>query len=309
MRHDLFTRQMLRFPEIARPLLAAELPSAVAARLDWSSLRLTDTSYATEEGGAQYCDVVYEARIGGTPAKLTLLIEHKSEQNRHLALQLSHYRLRLWEQERREGATSFSVVVPLVIYHGASPWRDRPFEHQFGEVMEALQPFLPRLAYRLIDFRSMKPEEIEGRYRAIGLQMMARLLKLAAERGEGQEVFAAIRSAFHEFYRKYQGQELLRVWIRYLGELSASRPVLQKRLNQLNEPPKEEIMSALDEILAEGEAKGRAEGRVEGRVEGEAQARETIVRTMAGNGIEAADIARWTQIPLQEVQAILSKHS
>jgi hypothetical protein len=65
------------------------------------------------------------------------------------------------------------------------------------------------------------------------------------------------------------------------------------------QPPKEEIMSALDEILAEGEAKGRAEG--------EAQARETIVRTMAGNGMEAADIARWTQIPFQEVQAILHK--
>jgi predicted transposase/invertase (TIGR01784 family) len=303
-RHDPFARQLLRFPETARPLLETELPPDIVRQIDWASFALEETSYLDERGKQRFSDVVYGVLLqGGMPAKLTILLEHKHDQNRSAALQLMGYRQRIWEREENSGQP-FSVVLPLLLYHGSTPWREKPFEEQFGTVPEAVFDEVPRFRYRLIDLQAMALEEIARRYQGVAAAMVFRLLKLAAERGEGTIVFEAIRNSFRAFQRHYQGLALFNVWLSYLSELTPSNTLFYERIEQLEAGNPSIDMSALQQMLEKAEARGRAEAQAR-----EAQKNAAIVKRLAARSLPADEIAQIVELSAEEVRRILAEQS
>jgi predicted transposase YdaD len=52
------------------------LPAAVAARIDWLSLKAEPASFVDERLRDRHADLLYSARLAGRPALPYLLLEH-----------------------------------------------------------------------------------------------------------------------------------------------------------------------------------------------------------------------------------------
>ena len=72
----------------------------------------------------RHSDLLFEARVAGSPALLYLLFEHQSTPCADMALRLLRYMLRIWERWQRDHPRESGLppVVPLVLYHGETRW-------------------------------------------------------------------------------------------------------------------------------------------------------------------------------------------
>jgi len=86
---------------------------------------------------------LYTARLhDDTPVLVYLLLEHKSYIDRHIALQLLGYVLRILEWRKRNGQPP-CVVIPIVIYHGDEPWDEPTSLRDKIAANEHLTAFVP----------------------------------------------------------------------------------------------------------------------------------------------------------------------
>ena len=122
--HDRFFRNAFARAEIAQGFFERYLPLDVSAQLDFTTLRLTKESFVDDTLKAQQSDLLFHIQTRqGTPARLYLLLEHKSYPDPWVALQLLGYLVRIWEQEKqRRKQPPLPIVIPLVLYHGERDW-------------------------------------------------------------------------------------------------------------------------------------------------------------------------------------------
>jgi hypothetical protein len=116
-------------------------------------------------------------RIFGRPeaaeAFIYLLLEHKSAPDERVALQLLRYVAQAWDRL----PAPLPLIVPVVVYHGAAPWRvDRSLSGLFDPaVRESVwRRYLPDFEYYLCDLSRYSDEELKG---AEGLAAALKLLK------------------------------------------------------------------------------------------------------------------------------------
>jgi predicted transposase YdaD len=126
--HDSRVAHAFADVEHARGILATALPPAVAARVDFSSLRPEKGSFVDEHLQGRATDLLYSARSGGREGLVYLLWEHKSEPERLAPLQVLRYLPRLtlvlddlWQQSDDElyarAATAFARLVLWALKH------------------------------------------------------------------------------------------------------------------------------------------------------------------------------------------------
>ena len=73
------------------------------------------------------------------------LLEHKSEIDRHIALHLLSYVLKILEWRRRNKKPP-CVVIPIVIYHGDKPWDEPASLCDKIFAGDRLSPFIPDIS-------------------------------------------------------------------------------------------------------------------------------------------------------------------
>jgi len=100
----------------------------------------------------------------GGEAFVYLLIEHKSYPDRLTALQVLRYVVRLWEKTLREtGQPGLPPVIPVVLYHGRTPWRVPERLSELPNAPEGLRAYQPELRYLLCDLgRYSRPRRSVG---------------------------------------------------------------------------------------------------------------------------------------------------
>ena len=97
--HDALFKAIFSEPADAAVELRSLLPPELAARIDWSSLRLLPGSFVDEVLTERESDLLFEALAGDKPVKLHLLFEHQSTAPALMAFRLLRYQVRIWDVE------------------------------------------------------------------------------------------------------------------------------------------------------------------------------------------------------------------
>jgi hypothetical protein len=143
--HDALFKWVFGQPEHARGALRAILPAALAEALDWSTLTLQPGSFVDAALRHQHTDLLYAAtwRDGGQ-ALVYLLFEHQSTPPTEglMAERLLGYQVRIWDRWRADHprARTLPMIVPIVMYHGASPWPEARSFDALLDVPAGLRP-------------------------------------------------------------------------------------------------------------------------------------------------------------------------
>ena len=134
-------------------------------KLDFSTLKLSNTSYVTPQLEEYFADVVWdcEYQTDGkkVPIKATFLFEHKSYVPKFPHLQLLRYMLQIWD-ECEKNQKPLIPVIPIIVYHNKEDrhWKYKPFSAYFKGIDPELLPYIPHFDYQLTDLTRMTAEQI-----------------------------------------------------------------------------------------------------------------------------------------------------
>jgi len=164
--HDALVRGILGVPRHAAAWLRGCLPAGLAAALEPDTLSVVEGSHVDEALRGTESDLIYEVRLAGRLVLMYVLVEHQSTIDPWMPLRLLRYVVRLWERWRSDhpDARRLPPVLPIVLYHGATPWTaptslsdlvDLPEAHR-----EALGRYQPALTIELQDLTAWDDEAI-----------------------------------------------------------------------------------------------------------------------------------------------------
>ena len=98
-----------------------------------------------------FSDLIYTCNWkSGDAIQLSFLVEHKSYLPETIHLQLLRYLLEAYDTQKRQ-KRPFSVVIPIVVYHGKQRWISKKLADHFELPDDRLSRFIPQFDYELID--------------------------------------------------------------------------------------------------------------------------------------------------------------
>ncbi|MFH0944968.1 MAG: Rpn family recombination-promoting nuclease/putative transposase [Planctomycetota bacterium] len=293
--HDHLARKIFGRPAEARSLIQAFLPEEQIAILDLQTLRREPRTFVEPRLRERLSDLLFSVETRGKDRKRTALVyflfEHKSHQDRWLALQLFVYIARIWSTWREEhgDGSRLPLILPIVLYHGDRPW-DRPLElvdlcDAEGRIRDVLGPAQPRVPLTLIDLcRTSEGRILERLANGTASCALTLLVMKSIRSNDILERLTAwteiIRRARHET----GGRQLLETLLCYLyvaprEEIDAAR--LQEVLTRSIGSEAEELVMNTGEKLIE-------KGRIEGKIEERREALAAVLRTRLGEIPDAA---------------------
>jgi predicted transposase YdaD len=179
--HDHFVRRTFDVADHTRALLKANLPPELLAGIRLDTLQPAKETFLSADEHEKRLDLLYSASfVDGTEVLIYLLLEHKSEIDRHIALQLLSYVLKI-QAWRRRNKKPPCVVIPMVIYHGDKPWDEPTSLRDKIRAGDRLSPFVPDMQAFIVDLSRQSAEllpdapDLAARIRTIQLVRSAEL--------------------------------------------------------------------------------------------------------------------------------------
>ena len=303
-RHDKYFYSVFSDPEDAAGLLRSCLPQELARTLRWSTLARQPSRFVSDDWRGREADLLFsvEREGSGPPVLVYVLLEHQSTPDRWMRLRLLNYCLMAWMQWHREHEqeTQLPLIVPVVFYQGAEPWR---FSRQFAELVAGAESdpgWVPQFEHLLIDQTEQNPESVEG-------TLVARLAQLAMmteyRRAGREELLNQLVRLVETLYQDtgIEGVALHVEYVLLALKTNEQQRAFEEALRRTVPGRGGEIMTYVHEMIdegrregelkgrREGELKGRREGRQEGELRGQLQTIEGFLgRDVPWSTIEAA---------------------
>jgi len=164
------------------------------------------------------------------------------------------------------------MILPIVMYHGATPWSEpRLFDALLdvpASVRPAVAPYLVQFAYLLNDLSAMSDDELRSGAMLTALAKLATIcLKHARTSPDFLKILVRWMDVARELATAPNGLSALAQVLCYILEVNdhVEREALQALLErELGPEAKEAIVTAGQQIREEGRQEGRREGRREG---------------------------------------------
>ena len=187
-----------------------------------------------------------------------------------MAERLLKYKVRIWDRWRVDHAKAktLPMILPIVMYHGASPWLE---PRSFDELLDvpaalrpAVEPYLVRFTYVLHDLSTISDEELrDGAMRTALAKLVTMCFKYARTRADFLQILSRWMDVAREVVRAPHGLEALAQVMRYILEVNehVGPEALQALLGRdLGPEAKDAIMTAGQQIFEQGREKGRQQG-------------------------------------------------
>lgn len=300
--HDALFRFVFGEPEQMGELLRSNLPAPVATAIDWATLRRVDGAFVDEELKGRHADLLFEARLGGRPLLLYVLVEHKSGDDSFTALQLLRYVVRVWDRWLESNAQERALppVLPLVVHHGDRAWNSPRTVTELvdldgipEEVAAFLRGLQPQLTFLLDDLAAGTEAGIDERRLSPIADLCLRFLQILRHLAPEQAGAAIVRweGLLRALLEHARGQDVtaaLLYW--FLAQVPDAPHILRTVMTRIHDGRTRKIMkSGIDELLEEGFVKGREQGREEGRVRGQRELLRHLLVHRFGTVPAAAD--------------------
>jgi predicted transposase/invertase (TIGR01784 family) len=179
--HDKFFKESFSRLEVVQSLIEEVFPIELKERIDLQKLQLSNASYVDEELSEYFADLVYQTTFAGNDVLITLLFEHKSFVE-FPQWQLLQYLTNIGKEEQKQ-AKQPSVVIPIIVYHGKTPWKKKTLKSYYGFPNEHLHKFIPEFDYLLFSLNSWEDYQIAN-FKNTFLSMAAMLLKHSRDEKE-----------------------------------------------------------------------------------------------------------------------------
>lgn len=295
--HDKLFKATFSQPDVVASLIEDLFPPALVAEINLQTLVLTTNSYIDNDLKEHFADLVYQCEFSNqTPFEIALLLEHKSYPDRYPHLQLLRYMLNRWQQDAQTNQ-GLVPIVPVLIYHGATPWSHRSLEAQMTKMHHELRQYLPEFDYVLIDLSRLDDERILN-FRSQFLALSTSLLKYH----DGNKHVAFVRQHITSMLSKIAEADLRTIiepTFLYLLETSdLTGYEIVAIFSTVSKQTENVAMTAADQL--------RLEGRVEGRAEGRVEATYKLVKGALKLGMDAKTIANAFEIDVNEVETIIN---
>ncbi len=275
--HDLFFKAIFSNAEAAATALRRVLPPSLAHHIDWSGMEPVATESVSADLVGSRADLVFRAPLAGRTVWFNLMLEHQSSVPRRMPLRFLRYMLSVWTEADGELAADdpLPLIVPVVLYHGARPWTGPiAFQDMFAvpeHLRDALDPLVPTFRLVLDDLYRAGPLD-HGDGMALAIVGLS-LLKHAPHDPDLRPVLDRLIPHLGQVARMPQGQIYFSQIARYVllvGEQSAPE-VRDALLRRVPRNMAEVVMTAGEQLIAQGRAEGLAKGRAEGRAEARAE--------------------------------------
>ncbi|MBL7817017.1 MAG: Rpn family recombination-promoting nuclease/putative transposase [Saprospiraceae bacterium] len=172
--HDIFIKGILSLDELTLLLLHRYLPLSMQRYVDFSTLKLLSETHIDNKLLTQYSDSIHECalKIEELPENIRnrpdlpvfrfcFLWEHKSHKPYEpIESQQERYRYAIISSDKKN-KRSPSIVIPILIYHGATKWSKKLLYEEFEPFLPAeILAFIPHPKYIIIDIQATTEEEI-----------------------------------------------------------------------------------------------------------------------------------------------------
>jgi predicted transposase/invertase (TIGR01784 family) len=276
--HDALFKVVLGQPEHARGMLRAVVPPVLAEALDWQTLTLRPGSFVDAALRHQHTDLLYSATWrDGDEALVYLLFEHQSTPPTEgvMAYRLLRYQDRIWEHWRADHpkAKTLPMIIPIVMYHGASLWSEpRSFDALLdvpAGVRPAVEPYLVRFTYLLLDLSEMSDDELRDGVMRTALARLAAMCFKHARTSDFVSLLGRWMNVVREVARAPNGLAALAQVMRYILEVNEQvRPeALQALLDrEIGPETKDTIVTAGQQLIKQGLEQGLKQGIEQGIV-------------------------------------------
>lgn len=159
--HDKLFKGAMTDIRVARDFFQHYLPEKVLKEIDLNTLSISKSSYVDPELELTHSDVLYEVMVSGEIGYLYLLCEHQSTIDLLMPFRLWRYIVSIWDDYlKQNGGKILPLVIPIVFYHGKSPYTGptdiRDLIVAPAHLIEALL-FKP---FHLIDTHQIKDETL-----------------------------------------------------------------------------------------------------------------------------------------------------
>ena len=268
--HDRLFHALIGDDGRAERLLRDLLRDAAGDRLADAPIERLPGSFIDDDLRRHQTDGLFRARLtDGTPVSIYVLCEHKSHLSPDLPVQLLRYMTRIWSrhmetEDSRPGV--LAPVIPVLVYHGGTPWT---WPRSIAEMIEAPEPlrdFVQRLSLVLCDLGRIGTDALPGDAETrAGLAA----LRHARDRPVADEALRAILSGARA------GSALeLQILAYIVGVYELDRERLEAALRAARPERWRMLMGTVaEELIREGEQRGKERGKAEGRAEGKAEGR------------------------------------
>jgi hypothetical protein len=173
--HDIFIKGILSLNELVLLLLYKFLPEDLQGYVDFNTLKLLTDTHINNKLLVKYSDSIHECEllreklpksirdIVDLPfLRFCFLWEHKSSKpDSYIEAQVEPYRYAIVDLDKKNKRHP-SIVIPILLYHGATAWDQKMLFDQFKDILEPdLLSYIPHPKYIVIDIQAMKEIEIE----------------------------------------------------------------------------------------------------------------------------------------------------
>jgi predicted transposase YdaD len=289
--HDRLFRAGLSNPAAAAAFLIDRLPPEVAARIDWSTLKLEPGSFVDPDLRLSESDLLFSAKADGRDIGIYVLFEHQSTRDPYLPMRLLRYMVRIWHrwEQNPDNRPPYPQIVSTVLAQNGSVWDVDPTLSSlfsFTGPDDPMRRYLPDFLYELIQLAALPFDAIRGTPDGI---LTLRVLK-AERSGElltdpiwDEEILAKVLiDTFHLIVSYMYNRD------------SVDNDALFHKIKSIgSEPHRTAAMTLAQKLrqdgIQEGFATGKQEGREDGRMEERTHSRRQSV-------LEALDL-RFGPIP------------
>jgi hypothetical protein len=188
-----------------------------------------------------------------------------------MAQRLLRYQGRIWDRWSADHpkAKTLPMILPIVMYHGATPW---PEPRSFDALLDvpaglrpAVEPYLVRFEYVLHDLSEISDDELRGGAMRTALaKLVTMCFKHARTRADFVQILGRWMDVAREVARASHGLEALAQVMRYILEVNehVEPEELQRLLERdLGPEAKDAIMTAGQRLIEQGRQEGIEQGR------------------------------------------------
>jgi hypothetical protein len=188
-----------------------------------------------------------------------------------MAYRLLGYQSRIWERWRTDHpkARTLPMIIPIVMYHGVTPWSE---PRSFADLLEVpasvrptIEPYLVQFTYVLHDLSEISDDELrESAIRTALARLVAMCFKHARTGADFVPILGGWMNVVREVARAPNGLEALAQVMRYILEVNeqVAPEALQALLErEIGPETKDTIMTAGQQLIEQGRQQGIEQGR------------------------------------------------
>lgn len=307
--HDTFFKATFGDVQVAQHFLQQRLPSYIQEMTAFHTLEPQKETFINEALQERFSDLLFKAHFKDKTGYFYFLLEHKSNPEKGIVLQLLTYMLQIWgTTEKKEDKSTLPLVIPLVMYHGKKVWNSprsiSDMINNYDNLPNEAKRFIPNFEYLVYNFsNTAEADDVH-----IQIKIYRELATKAAYMEEKQDFFDHLTNVFPYFADMEDEEKAISFLTSALWHIfSVAKNVTitdAEKLRQMIEksyPKGSEAVMTLAEILRE---EGKQEGKQEGKEEGKEAGKREVAKKLMNKNYSVEVITDVTGLAKQEVEQL-----